>query len=153
MMELLKQNHIKYGLILCATIIVCLFFMHISGAGTDFEKKSPFDLLIMLLPFVVWFLGIKAYKKELHNKMTFKQGLTEGFKISLVFGIISPFIFMFYYLLFNMEILTFVRDAYGLTGASDSIVIAFDMFVQFVASIVLGTVYSALISFFLKTKK
>lgn len=148
----MEQNYMKYGLIMCGVVVFCLSLLHATGQYADFEKKSPFEAIFILAPFVVWFLGIRARKKELKNKMTFKQGLTEGFKISLVFAVISPFIFMFYYLLFNGEILAYVRRAYGMAGASDTIVIMVDMAVQFIGSIVMGTIAGSIISFFLKSK-
>ncbi len=147
-----EQNYVKYALSMCGVIVVCLLFMHVTGQYTSFEKRTPLEFIFILAPFILWFLGIKSRKKELKGKMTFKQGLTEGFKISLVFAIISPFIFMLYYLLFNQEILNYVRDAYQLTGASNEKVIMVDMTVQFVGSIVMGTISSAILSFFLKTK-
>lgn len=133
--------------------IVCLLLMEITGQNTSFTDKSPIFLIYQfIIPAVVWYLGINAKKKMLKNKLTFKQGLCEGFMISLVYALVSPFIFLFYYTMVNPAILVYVRTAYNLTGTTDTMVIAIDMAVQFVSSLVFGTIYGAVISFFLKTK-
>ena len=152
-MNLLKQNYVKYGLILACVLVLCLLIMEVTGQNDSFDEKSPlFVIYQFIAPAVVWYLGIKAKKKMLKNKLTFKQGLIEGIKISLVFAIVSPFIFLAYYTLVNPGILNFVRTVYGLTGANDSFVIAVDMGMQFVVSLIFGTLYAAIISFFMKSK-
>lgn len=150
-MKLLEQNHVKYGLIMCAVILACLIYMSITGV--EFSEKSPIVMLFTFIaPFIIWFLGIKEYKKSLKGKMTFKQGTIQGFKISLVYATVSPFIFMVFYFI-NPSLLEYARTAYGLTTATDNVVIAVDMLIQFVAAIVGGTVYGAILSIFLKSKK
>lgn len=152
-MELLKQNYVKYGLIMCAVLLVCLCLMEITGQNQSFDNKSPFQFIFMFIaPFVVWWLGIAAKKKLLKNKMTFKQGLSEGFKISLAYGIVSPFIFLFYYVFINPDIVAYVKVAYNLSEAQDAVVIGVDMLAQLIAAIVFGTLYAAIISLFLKSK-
>jgi hypothetical protein len=151
-MKLPLHNFLKYGLIMNGVLVICLALMHLTGQYSSFEKGAPLDIIFLLAPFVIWFLGLKAKKKELKNKMTFKEGWVEGIKISLVFGIISPFIFMLYYVGFNPGILTYVRDSYGLEGASKSTVIMVDMFTQLLGSVVMGTVYSVVLALFMKTK-
>ncbi len=152
-MKLLQLNYVKYGLILVCVLVVCLLLMEVTGQKESFDEKSPlFVIYQFIAPAVVWYLGIKAKKKMHKNKLTFKQGLVEGFKISLVFAIVSPFIFLAYYTLINPGILNFVRTAYNMPGASDAMVIGVDMLVQFFASLIFGTIYAAIISFFLKSK-
>jgi hypothetical protein len=151
--ELLKQTHVKYGLILCLILVICLTTMEITGQNQSFDNKSSvFILYQFIAPAVVWFLGIRAKKKQLGGKLTYKQGLTEGFKMSIVFAVVSPFIFMFYYLLINPAILSYVKGAYGMKEASDTTVILVDMVTQFVAAIIGGTLYGAILSYFLRSK-
>jgi hypothetical protein len=127
--------------------------MEIKGQNESFQNKSPIFLVYQFVaPAIIWFFGLRAAKQTLKGKMTFKQGLTESFKMSLVFAVVSPFVFLAYYTLVNPEILSYVKSAYRLTEASDSMVIAIDMVAQFVAALVFGTIYGAIISFFLKTK-
>lgn len=152
-MKFLNRNHLKYALIMCAITVACLALMELTGQNESFDK-SPFPVIFTFIaPAVVWYFGIKERKQQLKGKLPFKQGVIEGFNISLGYAIISPFIFLFYYLFVNPPIIEYVRTSYGLTGASDTAVFAADMAVQFVAAIIGGTVYAAIISFFLKSKK
>jgi uncharacterized protein YqgC (DUF456 family) len=73
--------------------------------------------------------------------------------MSLVFGIVSPFVSLFYYQFVNPEIVAFVREMYQMKDATREMVIATDMSVQFLSSIIGGTIYAAIIAFFLKSKK
>lgn len=151
-MELLKQNYVKYGLIMCAVIVVCLSIMEITGQNQSFDKSPIVAIWTFIAPGVIWYLGIKTRKDAQKGKLTFKEGVKEGFKISLVFAIVSPFVFLAYYLLINPEILSYVRKAYGLNSAAEGVVIATDMGVQFLSAVIFGTIYAAIISYFLKSK-
>lgn len=152
-MELLKKNHIKYGLIMSAVTAVCLMLMEITGQNQSFDAKSPFQIIFLFIaPAVVWYFGIKAKKQMLGGKLTFKQGLSEGFKISVVYGLTSPFVFLIYYLFINPQILEYVRTSYGLANASNTMVIAVDMVAQVISALIFGTIYAAIITLFLKTK-
>ena len=152
-MKLLSQNHVKYGLIMCAVVILCLFYMELTGQNESFEKSPLVAFWTFIAPAIVWFFGIRARKIAQKNKLTFKQGATEGFKISVVFAVTSPFIFLLYYLLVNPQILGYVRKAYGLTTADEAVVIVVDLLVQVVSAIIFGTLYGAIISFILKSRK
>lgn len=152
-MSFFKQNHVKYGLALVGILIVCFLVMEITGNNETFDGKSPLFLFYQFIaPAIVWYLGLRAKKKAQGGKLTFKQGVKEGFKISLVFGIVSPFAFLIYYFI-NPGILNFIKAAYGMPNAADSMIIALDMVVQFISAIIFGTIYAAIISFFVKSKK
>lgn len=153
-MKLLHRNHIKYGLIMVAVTAVGLVLMEITGQNDTFETKSPFQLIFQFTaPAVIWYLGIKSKKKSLHNKLTYKQGLLEGFKISVVYAALSPFLFLLYYTIVNPGILNYVREVYSMEAASDSMIVGVDMAVQFVSALIFGSVYGAIIALFLRDKK
>ncbi len=152
-MKFLQQNYVKYGLIMSAPLIACLTWMEVSGQNKSFDKSPLIPLLIIIAQAVIWYFGIAAKKKILKNTMSFKQGFIEGLKISLVFAIVSSLIILFYYKFVNSAILLSVKEAYMMKGASDQTAIHVDMFAQFVTSIIFGSVASAIISFFLKSKK
>ncbi len=152
-MKYFSSNQIKHALYMSAITIGCFFLMEVTGQNKSFDGKSPFQMLFMFVaPFVVWTMGIGTLKKNQNGKLTFKQGLFEGYKISLLYGILSPFIFAFYYLFINPTIVESVRDMYGLKNMSLQAVIGIDMIAQFISSVVFGTIYSAIISYFLKKK-
>ena len=152
-MQLLNQTYVKYALMQCAALILCLTLMEVTGNNLTFEQKPIFQVIfVMITPFIIWFLGIRAKKAELKNKMSFKQGFNEGFKISVVFGILSVFIFLVYYLFINTFIIESVKFVYGMPDGSNSAVIAIDLITQFLSSIIFGSLYSAIIAFILKSK-
>lgn len=153
-MKFLHQNHIKYALIMTAIIVVCLMLMEVTGQNKTFDH-SPFAFIFtMIAPVIVWYLGIRAKKKQLKGKLSYKQGVMEGLKIGIVYGVISPFIFLAYYLLVNPGIIAYVRTVYQMRSTtSDMTVIFVDLVVQFAASIVFGLIYGLIFSIFLRSKK
>ncbi len=152
-MDLLKRNYVKFGLIQSAIVALCLIVMEITGQNQSFDQKSPLFVVGMIIsPFIVWFLGIRNKKKQQKGKLTFKQGFIEGFKISLIFGILSPFIFVLYYLLVNPNILEYVKVSYQMPNASNEAIIVTDMLIQLISAVIFGSIYSAIISFFVKSR-
>jgi hypothetical protein len=126
--------------------------MELTGNNETFDQKSPIFLFYQFIaPLIVWYFGLTSYKKLHNGKMSFKDGVKEGFRMSLVFGIVSPFIFVAYYLI-NPGIVDFIKTAYQMPDADNNTIIAFDMIVQLVAALIGGTIYAAILSFFLKTK-
>ncbi len=153
-MKFLKRNPIKYAFILCAILVVCLLTMEITGQNETFADKSPLFLVYQFIaPAVIWYLGMNEKKKMLQGKLSYKQAFYEGFKISVVFGLISPFIFAAYYLFINPNILNgYVRETYKMYETPVGIVIAVDMLIQFMSALIFGTLYSAIIALFVRTK-
>lgn len=152
-MKFLTQNYVKYGLLMTGIIALCLTYMEVSGQNDSFDKPPLVMAAIFFAPVVIWYLGINAKKKMLKGKMSFKQGFAEGFKISLVYGTVSPFIFLFYYLVVNPSIVDYVRKAYNMNGASDINVIVIDLVTAFITAIIMGTILSTVVSLFLRSKK
>ena len=136
------------------TLVICLLLMEFTGQNESFENKSPIFLVYQfIMPAVIWYLALRAKKKSQQGKLTYKQGLLEGFKVSLVFAITSPFVFLIYYLFINPQILNYVKTAYQMPQASTSMIITIDLFAQFIAAVVFGTIYAAIIAIFVRTKK
>ncbi len=84
-------NHVKYALIMCGLIILCLVYMELSGNNQSFEHNVIVQSIYALAPVAVWFLGIRSFKKLLGGKMGWKEGVVEGFRISLVYAIVLRF--------------------------------------------------------------
>lgn len=150
-MVIFTHKPLKYAVIMCVVVAVCLIIM--TATGGSFESKSPlFAVVTLLAPLVVWYVGIKAKKRELKGKMSFKEGVAEGFRISVYYAIVSPFVFLTYYMA-NPYVVPEVGRMYGLTNASHNYIIAFDLGVEVVASLIGGTLYGAIVSLFLRNKK
>ena len=151
-MQFLSQNFVKYGLIMVAVMVGCLALMELTGQNQTFEHSPWAAFSTFVAPPLVWFLGLRAKKKAQEGRLTYRQGLGEGFKISVVYAILSPFVTLAYYTLVNPPIVASTREAYGLLDATDATVIQVDMFVQLVSALVWGTLCGAVLSLFLRTK-
>lgn len=153
-MIIFSRNHWNYALVLSCFTIVCLVLMEVNGNNQSFNSGAWYQVLFMTIaPAVVLFFGIRTKRAILDGVMSFKQGFREGMMISLLFGIISAFVFLSYYQWFNRGILESVRDAYGMVGASDGKVIIIDMVLQVVFALVFGAIVSSLSSLILKRSK
>ena len=147
-MKQLCSLPVKYALIMCGVVIVCLATAELSG-----QTKSPLLAFFPIIAqIVIWYLGIREKKRQQKGKLTYKQGVFEGFKMGLAFGIISPFIFLAYYLVVNPSMIETARSLYQLVGQPDGVVIAVDLTIQCISSILFGILYGAIFSSFLKTK-
>lgn len=151
-MGIMQHSYVKYGLMMCGLIGLCLLLMELTGQNLTFDK-SPLLLVFQFLgPAVIWWFGISEKKKQLGGKLTFKQGFREGFMISLVFGLVSPFVFLAYYVFINPGIVDYVRSVYGLMNEPVVMVVGIDLAAQFVSAILFGSVYGGIISLLLRTK-
>ncbi len=151
--SLFKKTYFQFGLLMTGLLLVCLTYLELTGNNKSFENKHPvFFIYQFVAPAVVWYLGMRARKNAQGGKLTYKQGFIEGFKISLVFAFTSPLLFGAYYLLVNPEILGYVKTAYGMTDASNGMIIAIDLLAQIVAAIIFGSIYAAIIAFFARSK-
>lgn len=152
-MKILQESYVKYGLIMTGILIFCLFVIEVTGQNETFDNKSPVFLIYQFIaPAAVWYFGILARKKANHNHLTFKQGFIEGFKISAVFAVTSPFVFLAYYAFINPGILDYVREMYNMVDAPTDVVLGVDFSAQFLAALLFGSIYGAMISFVLKSK-
>jgi len=152
-MKFLSQNFVKYGLIMIAVMMGCLALMEITGQNKTFEHSPIAAFYTFIAPLIVWFFGLRAKKKSQDGQLAYRQGLFEGFKISVVYAVFSPFITLAYYTLINPAIVASTREAYMLKDATDATVIQVDMFVQFVSALIFGTLCGAILSLFLKTRR
>lgn len=153
MKELVEKTHVKYGLIMSALTAAFILSMHLTGQYTQLQERSPVEFIfIALTPILVWYFGIRAHKKKLQGKLSWKEGVREGFLIAVVYALTSPFVYLTYYLLINPELIIFMRQEYGMQTSSLAMVVFLDILVQFVAALVMGALYGAVISLFLRTK-
>jgi FtsH-binding integral membrane protein len=137
---------------MCVGILLCLTIKEITGRNKSFESHSLVSFVLMFVPIIILFLAIRRYKRKHQGIMTWKEGVREGFKVSLVFGIISPFIVLIYYTLINPAIIESVKEAYGMTDKSNALVIISDMVAQLLMALVFGVIISMIVSLFLKTR-
>lgn len=152
-MKTLSYNATKYGILLTLVPVFCLLVMELTGNNQSFENVTWWDTALqIILTVIILTLGIRAKKKELGGLMSWKQGVVSGFEISLIFGLISPFVFLAYYVFVNYPIVASVREVYHLKNATDLGVIRIDMLMQFVTALIFGLVVSSIASLFLRSR-
>lgn len=152
-MELFKKVYIKYGLIMCGVVILCLLYMEVTGQNNSYIKPPLVTTTLFFAPVIVWYLGLSAKKKLLNGQMTFIQGFGEGIKIALVYALISPLIFGLYYQLVNPGMIQALRKSSLVTMASDTTIIFVDMILSFITTLFMGIILSAITALFLKSSK
>ncbi len=152
-MNILNQSYTKFGLIMSVLVVVCLAYMEISGKNQSFEQSPMSPLVMTIVTIIIWWYALKQKKEMQKGKLTFKEGLAESFKISLVFALTSPLVFLAYYTFVNPEIVDSVQEAFQMTNVPRAQVIAMDMFAQIISALIFGTLIGAILSFFMKSKK
>lgn len=150
-MDLLKQNHVRFGLLGTAILTIILLFVHtFAGDTSDLQFSFWQIVLILIVPLLLWYFGIRAKRKELNHSLSYKQGIKEGYKIALVFALSSPFVFLLYFLLLNFQALTSAGN--DQIHAPSALSILVDMMAQFWVSLALGTIYGIIATLLLQKK-
>lgn len=137
------KNQIAYGLLTTAIMTICISIMVYRGGNFE-TMNSTQAVLMTFMPLGILFAGLLSYRKKHKNKLTFNQGVKEGFKISLVHAIASPIVFAFFYIFIDPTMLDYARKVYNMPDSPIQFVMTFDLFVQFVASLIFGIIYSAI---------
>ena len=96
-MKYFTPLHLKYGLIMLGLTAACLLLMEVTGKNESFGESPYTVIYTFIAPLFVWFFGLREYKKAYKQKLTWKTGVRESFKIALVYAITSPFLFLVYY--------------------------------------------------------
>ena len=102
------------------------------------------------LQFVMIYLGLKAKEREYGDRQDFKKGIKTGVAISLVYGLALS--------LFFVGVLTVVGTRWlgaepGVQGNPTALDVAKAFAGLFISAVVLGLIYSTLISFFLAKRR
>ena len=136
---------LKYGLLITLVIVA------LGGSHALLFPLPPTSTLNLLAPvlfnlaaIVALYLGIKSRKAE--GEMTFKEGLKTGLSISLVYAISASLFFLLLLLIVGPSLMAAEPMAANLPIWK----VAIRAFAaMFFGSLILGLVYSTIISFFL----
>ena len=136
---------LKYGLLITLVVVVWVVVTHFLfplPPTSTLNLLAP--VLFNLAAIVALYLGIKSRKAE--GEMTFKDGLKTGLAISLVYAISASLFFLLLLLIVGPSMM-----AAEPMGANYPIwKVALQAFAgMFFGSLILGLVYSTIISFFL----
>ena len=142
---------LKYGLaitaVMIAWIVVVRFLM---GVGSDSRANMIGPIIFNLAQVIALFLGIIRRKTEAGGELSFKEGLKTGLGISFVYAASSCLFFMILHFAAGPGLL--MSEA----GASDRPLwqtAAIAYIGLFFGSLILGLIYSTVISFFLAKRR
>ena len=138
---------LRYGMIITVGLMAWTIIAHVlvPNPQSMVHSLGAFSFF-NLLHFAVIFLGLKALEREKNEKPTFKEGVKQGISISFVYAVSSALFFVGVLLLIGPKWMAGEATRpdmpmwlVGLQAFAGLIVL----------TMILGIVYSALISFFL----
>jgi hypothetical protein len=140
----------KYGLAVTAVVIVWVVARHAFDIGANSSTNLIAPILFNLAQIVAIFLGTVRRKDELNGNLNFKTGLKTGVAISFVYGLTACAVFFIDYLIAGPKLM--MTEA----GASNrplwqTAAIAYTGL--FIASLIMGLIYSTVVSFFLAKRR
>lgn len=136
---------IKYGLLIAICVMAWVLIAHtLVPDPRSVIHTWGATIFFNVVQFIMIFLGLKALEREKGDLLTFKEGLKSGVLISLVYGLVAS--------LFFAGVLAVVGTkwlANAPPGQSAAQIAAGAFAGLFITAMVLGLIYSTLISFFL----
>lgn len=142
---------IKYGLLI--TILVAawvLIVRSIVPTSSSIVHDLITPIVFNVLHFAIIYLGLKALEREKGEPSPFKEGLKTGVAISFVYALTISLFFVGVLLVIGPR---WLAAEAGAGNAPISKVAAQAFIALFVGAIVLGLVYSTVISFFLAKRQ
>jgi len=133
---------LKYGLIVTAGVVLWTLIGHNVTSNHGFVTNAG-AIIFNILHFTCIFLGIKALEREQNQKPSFKEGLKQGISISFIYAVTAALYFV---------LVLFLIGTKWLAGEArpdaPMWIVALQAFAGLtVLSMLLGLVYSTLISF------
>ena len=140
---------IKYGLMTAAGAVVWVLIARLltNPASIVYTLGSP--IFFNILHFAMIYLGLKALEREKNEKPIFKEGLKTGVWISFVYALTVSLFFVGVILSVGTQ--WFQSEA--APGEPLSQVAAKAFTALFVGAMVLGLIYSTMLSFFLAKRQ
>ena len=142
---------LKYGLAITAVVIAWIVIVRIvMGVGADSRANMIGPIIFNVVAVAAIFLGIIRRKDEVGGELSFKEGLKTGLGISFVYAASSCLFFLIYQLVAGPGLL--MTEA----GATERPLwqTALGAYIGlFFGSLILGLIYSTLISFFLAKRR
>jgi hypothetical protein len=141
---------LKYGLLITVGVIAWVLLAHSAVPN----PRSPVHTIgaaafFNILQFVMIYLGLKAKEREYGDKQDFKKGIKTGVTISLVYGMTAA---LFFVVLVSVVGTRWMNDP-GAQTDPPSIAMAKAFAGLFISALVLGLIYSTVISFFLAKRR
>jgi hypothetical protein len=138
---------IKYGLLITAGLIAWVLLAHQFVPNTESIVHTLIGpIFFNLLQFTMIYLGLKAKEREYGDKQDFKKGLKTGVAISFVYALTAA---LFFVGLVAVVGTSWMPSEPGAIARPKSIALLQAFAGIFVGGLILGLLYSAVISFFL----
>ena len=142
---------IKYGLLIAFGVMAWVLISHQLVTNT----QSPVHTLVgpiffNILQFTMIYLGLKAKEREYGDKQDFKKNLKTGVAISFVYGLAASLFFV----VVVASIGTRWMPSDPSMAARPTTIVLLQAFASlFIGALVLGLIYSTVISFFLAKRQ
>mgnify|MGYP003288392691 CR=1 FL=1 len=138
---------IKYGLLITAGVMAWVLVSHQVVTNTQSLVHTLIGpIFFNLLQFSMIYLGLKAKEREYGDKQDFKKNLKTGVAISFVYGLTAALFFVGVVAAVGTR---WMPNPPGTIARPTTIVLAQAFAGLFIGSLVLGLIYSTVISFFL----
>ena len=143
---------LKYGLLIAVIAIAWLLIAHnlISNPASLVHQLGT-PIIFNVVQFAMIYLGIKAVEREKGDRPTFKEGLKTGVGISFVYGLTLSLFFAVVIRIVGTKWMAVEPGVQASSVETSQITKAFAGL--FLGSLVLGLIYSTVISFFLAKRR
>lgn len=138
---------IKYGLMITFGVMAWVIIAHlIIPNPQSLAHTFVGPIFFIVLQFTMIFLGLKAKEREYGDKQDFKKGVKTGVAISFVYALTAS---VFFGVLVAFIGPRWIDNEPGAVGRPTTLVLLQAFGGLFIFALVLGLVYSTVISFFL----
>ena len=143
---------LKYGLMIAAGLIAwVLIARSVVTNPTSLVHSLGGPIFFNLLHFVMIYLGLKELERQKGERPTFKEGLKTGVAISFVYALTASLFFIGVLAVIGTR---WLESEPGATAGAPMSRIAIQAFAGlFLSGMILGLIYSTLISFFLAKRQ
>jgi len=141
---------IKFGLLITFGVMAWVLIAHsLVTNPQSLVHTLAGPVFFNILQFIMIFLGLKALEREKADKLTFKEGLKTGAAISFVYALTISLFFIGVLVVVGTK---WLASEPGMANMPVARVAAQAFAGLFVGSMILGLIYSTVISFFLSKR-
>ena len=142
---------IKYGLMITLGVVAWVIIAHlIIPNPQSLAHTFVGPIFFNVLQFTMIFLGLKAKEREYGDKQDSKKNLKTGVTISFVYGLAAS---LFFVVVVAVVGTRWMPSDPGMAARPTSMVMLQAFAALFIGALVLGLIYSTVISFFLAKRR
>jgi|SRR6185503_5673567 len=142
---------VKYGLLITLGLMAWVLITHsLIADPRSLVHSLGAAFFINVLQFAMLYLGLKAREHEKGDRPTFKEGIKTGVAISFVYGLSASLFFAGVIPILGTK---WIATEAGELDAPMSRVILVKFLGMFVGALILGLIYSTVLSFFLAKRR